>query len=880
MNDFLDKYQGITNKINIAYNELRNLSNDEFRVSLSEIEFQINSSENKTNVLDEYIVQVFAIVKETARRFSEGNIIVTANAKDRLLAKLYDFVEIKGHKAIYKNHWDVEGVPFVWNMVHYDEQLLGGVLLHHGYATEMATGEGKTLVATLPVFLNALTHDGVHLMTVNDYLSKRDYKITRPIYMFHGLSADCIEFYDRSDDRRHNAYKSDITFGTNSTFTFDYLYDHIAITPERCVQQSHNFAIIDELDSILIDDADNPHIVGGGVYYNEGNIYKENINIVKELIESENIQLYTIDKINKSANFTEKGKAWLSTKKEIPDLYAVERIYEVEDFDKLDSKAQNKIKENLNIQNVLIQLLLALTVYERDEDYIVEQGKVKIIDQHTGRVKESSRWEYGLHTAMEVKEGVEVQDDFDGMAVISLKNYFKLYNKIAGMSGTIMSVQDELKKIYNLRCASLPTHKPLVRKDYPLRIFKTTADKNKAILNAIVENYKNGCPTLVGSTSIKRSEEICGMLDDYGLKHNKLNAKTLKDEAAFIAKAGNGNTITVSTSVAGRGTDIKPSDDAIENGGLTIIGTDLFESIRVDQQLKGRSGRQGNPGSSVFFASLEDKILKNLTQKDFTALIEKSKEYNSSEISFDDIRYYFHKAQSNIENYHKNKREETARKDDIIAPQRRKFYHQRNSVLFNSEVAKEIIEDIIKSKNVSSEDIKNNLISLYIKTRELLIRSEKNNINRKNVWIPFSDNRETFAIHLDIQLAKKGYDYFCNEFKRQIILQIYDQEWKKFVLYMMSNLDKKEISMLDHKYNKMAHDIQSIILSRLQNATIPFEIRDNQVKEIATERIGKTPPKKNITINPNEACPCGSKKKFCECHGINIRRITRIKRRR
>lgn len=470
-----------------------------------------------------------------------------------------------------------------------------------------------------------------------------------------------------------NAYKMDISFGTNSTFTFDYLWDHIAITPEECVQQSHNFAIVDELDSILIDAADNPHIIGGGNLYNVGKIYKENYPIVKELIEQKEIALFCINKLNKSAYFTEKGKKWLSDKKEIPDLYAIERLYKLSDFNQLDIDKQNEFRNKIHLQNVLLQLLLALTVYERDEDYIVIDGEVKIIDQHTGRVRESSRWEHGLHTAMEVKENVRVQDDFEGMAVISLKNYFRLYHKIAGMSGTIMPVQEELQSIYNLRCASLPTHKPLIRKDLPLRIFKTAADKNKAIVDSIIDNHQKGRPILVGSISIKRSEEICRMLDECGIVYNKLDAKTIKDEANLIAKAGYGNTITVSTSVAGRGTDIKPSDDALANGGLMIIGTDLFESVRVDRQLKGRSGRQGNPGSSVFFSSLEDYILKNLKDEDMELLMKKSGSCSESEISYEDIRCYFEKAQANREDYFKNRRKKLHTRTTLLIRIERNF---------------------------------------------------------------------------------------------------------------------------------------------------------------------------------------------------------------
>lgn len=883
MNNTLEVFKELVETINLEYSSLNNLSNDELRKKLWSIEYSINTQCNNDKALDEYLVPVFAIVKETARRFSEGNIVVSANSNDVKLADMYDFVEIIGDKAIYKNHWDVMGVPNTWKMVHYDEQLLGGILLHYGYATEMATGEGKTLVATLPVFLNALSHDGVHLMTVNDYLSKRDFETTRPIYMFYGVTADCIEKYPRYDRRHKDAYKLDIVFGTNSSFTFDYLFDHIAITPQECVQTNHNYAIIDELDSILIDDADEPHIVGGGNYYNNGKIYKENYPLIKDLLEqSKTKELFKYNKLKKSAEFTKDGKEWLSIKKEMPDLYSIERTYELVDFDELAQEKQDEVREKLYLQNVFLQLLLALTVYERDVDYLVEGGKVKIIDPHTGRVKESNRWEYGLHTAMEVKEDVEVQNDFDGMAVISLKNYFLLYKKIAGMSGTIMPVKDELKEIYNLNCASLPTHKPLVRQDNPLRIFKNTNDKDNAIIKTIIENHNYGRPTLVGSITVKRSEEICNKLNEQNIEYNKLDAKTIKDEAFTISKAGVGSTITVSTSVAGRGTDIKPSEDAINAGGLFVVGTDLFESVRVDRQLKGRAGRQGDPGSSVFFASLEDQILKNLEQDDLQSLAEASSLLPDGEIFDEKIRYFFEKAQANREKYFETCRKETARKDDIIAPQRKKFYEQRNAVLFSANVADSIVNEIVAQSNTPLNSIDSHLSALYLKTKELIIRSTKNNPNRTSVFVPFSDKLHPFAILLEVELTIASFDYFCKEFKRQIILQIYDKEWKKFVLHMMGNLDRKEIEMLDGRYLKMMEEINAIILSRLLYSSIPFEVRNEFIKQ---EQILKDKPNRikrtsSSIVNANDSCPCGSGKKYCECHGSNIRSNIRLRIRR
>lgn len=877
-----DKYENLVDSINVEYKTLCRLSNDELRTRLSQIATEINDSENKSKELDKYLVPTFAIIKETARRFKEGNIIVTANDYDKFLSETYDFVAIDNGKAIYKNRWDAGGVPFEWNMVHYDEQLLGGILLHKGYAIEMLTGEGKTLVATLPVMLNALAHNGVHMMTVNSYLSKRDFELTRPIYMFYGLTADCIEYYSNSSVRRKKAYEADITFGTNSSFTFDYLYDHLAIDPSECVQQKHTFAIIDELDSILIDDAGTPHIVGGGNYYNHGKYYKENLPIVKELLTTKCDQpLYTSDASRKKAEFTNEGKSWLASKKQIPDLFSVVKTYEIDNYDGLNLSEKNELLEKLFIQNVLYQLLVAFTVYEKDIDYVVDNGKIKIIDQNTGRIKESNRWEHGLHTAIEVKEGVDVQNDFDAMAVISLKNYFKLYNKVAGMSGTIMSVNEELKTVYGLNCEALPTHKPLIRVDMPLRIFRTEEQKEKAIISLIKDNRQAGRPTLVGCVNMKRSDSIAKLLENDNIPFNRLDAKTIKQEAITIAKAGIGNAVTVATSVAGRGTDIKPSPDALEHGGLMVIGTDLFDSVRIDKQLKGRTGRQGNPGSSVFFASLEDSILKYLSKEEqtqFETLVNCKQDY---ELNDPEVLSLFAKAQSNRESLSYQSRENTARKDDVVAPRRLRFYNQRNDLLFNPESAVQLVEGIAKTNNVAIDSIDNHLDELYQKTIVLLRRSLKNNPFALYTLVPFSCNRHSFAIHLNIPSVIESRKNFYKEFKRQVLLQVSDKEWKAFVIYMMGDLDSHEIDLLDEKYDRMMNEINTIVLDRLSNSTIIFDVRS--LEEDPYEQHDK-PSSKPVThqsiIGSEDPCPCGSLKKYRECHGRGIHGYTIVRRRR
>lgn len=875
MNSILKKYYRTVEQINQKFLQLHNLSNDELRKEFKRIASYVGNHKSVNDALEKKLVDVFSIIKETARRFSIGNVIVTANENDISLAENFDFITINGEKAYYKNTWDIGGVPFEWNMVHYDEQLLGGILLHYGYAVEMATGEGKTLMATLPVALNALTYKGVHLMTVNKYLSQRDYKMTRPIYMFHGLKVDCIEEYSRSDKRRKSAYHADITFGTNSSFTFDYLFDHLSTNPEECVQDKHSYSIIDELDSILIDNAEIPHIISGGNYHMEEKAYKENLPIVKELIASDNkSKLYKFSIINKRAEFTKKGMIWLARKKEIPNLYSTNRIYQIENYDKMSKSEQEDISNRLYIQNVLYQLLLALTVYERDVDYIIEDQKIKIIDQNTGRVLQSNRWEHGLHTAIEVKEDVKVQPESDGMAVISLKNYFRLYDKIAGMSGTIMTVQKELNNIYGLKCAALPTHKPVIRKDLPLRIYHTTELKDKAIADQIQSNKEKGRPTLIGCLNLRRSDHIANILEERDLEFNRLDARNTADEAMLVSKAGIGSTITVSTSIAGRGTDIKPSDDALKNGGLMVIGTDLFNSVRIDNQLKGRSGRQGNPGSSVFFASLEDDILKYLSNKDRKEISIIGESVKDSKILRKMVLPFFIKAQNKRETISRRIRKQTTRKDDIISPHRRKYYEQRNTILFEPTRSDAIIREIIRSSHISMDDVNSHLMKLYEKAKKLIDKTLKNNPETTSILIPFSHVRQPFTIKLAIEKVKNDSNYFHNEFKRQSILQLHDKYWKDFVIYIMTNLDNHEIELLDDKYAKMKVEINRQIIDRLTKSTILFDEQSTQEGiNINTDGIeNENEKEKEKELDLNEPCPCGSGKKFCECHGKNKRR--------
>ena len=867
--------------INKKYTVYKNFSPDEIRRILRNIEKAISSSEDAESCLDNYLEDVFAIVKATAYLFSKGSIEVEANDNDFLLADTSDFVQIKEGKAIYLNKREAGGEKFTWKMVHYDEQLLGGIYLHHGYAVEMATGEGKTLVATLPVMLNALTHNGVHLMTVNDYLSKRDFEITRPLYMFHGLSVGCIELYETHSSRRKLAYKSDITFGTNSEFAFYYLYDHMSMSPDDIVQSGHNFAIVDELDSVMIDNADEPHIVSGGQTYNVGKTYKEYKPIFEELYTSEcNFEMFVVDKLNNTAYYTDKGKQWIADNIGISDLYSLTKKYQLADYKSLSIEKQQEINRKLHIQNVFCQLLSAYTLYEKDVHYIVEMGSVIIVDQHTGRTKESSRWNHGLHTAIEVKENVATKPDSDGMAVISLKNYFRLYNKCSGMSGTIMTVSDELEQVYGLHSVSIPTHAPQIRTDLSLKVYKTKVSKDKAIVKEIQSLKEKKRPILVGSISIMRSHELSTLLNNESISHIALDAKSEEKEASVISQAGIEGSITLSTSMAGRGTDIKLSTQSKELGGLAVIGTDLFESSRVDKQLKGRAGRQGDPGSSQFFCSLDDFIVGNLSEDDKKALLEESSRIENDDISTPKIISYMLKAQENREKYYYKQRQKTALKDDIIAPHRKKFYEERNSVLKNSQVANSLITSLVNN-HTSEADIIVSLRKLYNHAIALVSVSQSNNKVRTMISIPFSDRSDLYSVTFEISNLLKSFEYFCEEYKRQVILQAYDKYWKRFVVYMMADLDETEIASLEKEYSEMKHEIDCIIMSRMMNATIPV----GGVEEITTtqkENDNNTPrlANSNKSTMSNALCPSGSGKSFGERHGQNTHQTIFRKRRR
>ena len=674
--------------------------------------------------LNEVMPEVFAIVKETARRFAENEeTIVTANDFDRELAgdPKKDFITIDGDKAIYHNHWTAGGNDLKWEMVHYDVQLFGGVVLHQGKIAEMATGEGKTLVATLPVFLNALTGNGVHVVTVNDYLAKRDSEWMGPLYMFHGLSVDCIDKHQPNSEERRKAYQADITFGTNNEFGFDYLRDNMAISPSDLVQRAHNYAIVDEVDSVLIDDARTPLIISGPIPKGDDQMFEEYQPLVEKLVgvqrqlatqyladaktliaegnklveagnkkegqekldagflslyrshkampknkplikflseegikagmqNTENIYMennnrrmpecveplyFVVDEKMNSCDLTDKGTAWLAKQVNdnelfvLPDitteLSALEAETGLTDQERLDKK--DELMSHYAVQServhTLQQLLKAYCMFNKDDEYVVIDGEVKIVDEQTGRIMEGRRWSDGLHQAVEAKEHVKVEAATQTFATITLQNYFRMYHKLSGMTGTASTEAGEFWDIYKLDVVEIPTNRPVIRNDQDDRVYKTAREKYKAVIDEVVKMRNAGRPTLIGTTSVEISELLSRMLDMYvnpetgkreGIPHQVLNAKLHQKEADIVALAGqstNGKgAVTIATNMAGRGTDIKLSPEVKAAGGLAIIGTERHESRRVDRQLRGRAGRQGDPGSSVFYVSLEDKLMR------------------------------------------------------------------------------------------------------------------------------------------------------------------------------------------------------------------------------------------------------------------------------
>ncbi len=766
-------------------------------------------------VLDEIRPVAFAIVKSTAERFTNNeNIEVTATDFDRELAARHDFVDIEGDKAIYHNHWVAGGNETVWNMIHYDVQLFGGTVLHQGKIAEMATGEGKTLVATLPVFLNALTGNGVHVVTVNDYLAKRDSEWMGPLYMFHGLSVDCIDKHQPNSEARRKAYQADITFGTNNEFGFDYLRDNMAISPEDLVQRMHNYAIVDEVDSVLIDDARTPLIISGPVPKGEEQQFEEYQPLVEKLVavqrqlatqylaeakklitegtaendkakteagflslfrsykalpknkplikylsepgiksgmlateeiymENNNKRMpeaveplfFVIDEKLNSADLTDKGNDWLAKQVNDDDLFilpdiaaqlsALEGEAGLSDEERVQRKDQLYTDYAIKSERVhtIQQLLKAYAMFTLNDDYIIVDGEIKIVDEQTGRVMEGRRWSDGLHQAVEAKEHVKVQAATQTFATITLQNYFRMYHKLAGMTGTAVTEAGEFWDIYKLDVVEIPTNRPVIRQDMNDRVYKTQREKYNAVIAEVEKMRNSGRPTLVGTTSVEISELLSRMLSLRKIPHQVLNAKLHQKEADIVALAGqstNGlGAVTIATNMAGRGTDIKLSPEVKAAGGLAIIGTERHESRRVDRQLRGRSGRQGDPGSSVFFVSLEDKLMRLFASERIAKVMDRLGFEEGEMIEHPMINNSIERAQKKVEENHFGIRKRLLEYDDVMNKQRTVIYEKRRHALMGERLGMDIADMLydrvcsIIENCATHEQMKEEFISIF-----------------------------------------------------------------------------------------------------------------------------------------------------------------------
>ena len=991
--------------------------------------------------LNEVMPEVFAIVKETARRFAENEeTVVTATDFDRELAAdpRKDFITIDGDKAIYHNHWTAGGNDLKWEMVHYDVQLFGGTVLHQGKIAEMATGEGKTLVATLPVFLNALTGNGVHVVTVNDYLAKRDSEWMGPLYMFHGLSVDCIDKHQPNSPERRKAYQADITFGTNNEFGFDYLRDNMAISPSDLVQRAHNYAIVDEVDSVLIDDARTPLIISGPVPKGDDQMFEEYQPLVEKLVgvqkqlatqyladakqkiaegqekndkklldegflalyrshksmpknkplikflsedgiksgmlkteetymENNNRRMpevveplyFVVDEKLNSCDLTDKGTAWLAAQVNDKDLFVLPDITSMlsalegdttlsdeERINKKDEMLQHYAVQSERV-HTLQQLLKAYCMFNKDDEYVVIDGEVKIVDEQTGRIMEGRRWSDGLHQAVEAKEHVKVEAATQTFATITLQNYFRMYHKLAGMTGTASTEAGEFWDIYKLDVVEIPTNKPVIRDDMDDRIYKTAREKYRAVIEEVVRLRNLGRPTLIGTTSVEISELLSRMLDMY------VNPETGK-------RNGKG-AVTIATNMAGRGTDIKLSPEVKAAGGLAIIGTERHESRRVDRQLRGRAGRQGDPGSSLFFISLEDKLMRLFGSERIATVMDKLGFKEGEMLESPMISKQVERAQKKVEENNFGIRKRLLEYDDVMNKQRTVVYGKRRHALMGERIGMDIsntiwdrVVNIIETNDY--EGCKEQFIKIFamecpFTSEEFINKNHEElceevfqvamgNFKRKmehiqevampvikqvyenqgqlyeRIVVPLTDGRKMYNIACNL---KEAYDTECKsvvkEFQKQMLLHIIDEAWKE----NLRELDELKHSVQNASYEQkdplLIFKLESVklfdnMVNTMNNRSVSILMRAQipemqQVQEAApeqhTQRQQYTESKQNLSqeqmTDPNQAaaaaqdtraqqprtpvikdklpgrndpCPCGSGKKFKNCHGRGL----------
>ncbi|MCR5842182.1 MAG: preprotein translocase subunit SecA [Bacteroidales bacterium] len=987
--------------------------------------------------LDEILPEAFAIVKSTARRFKEHETItVTATQFDKDLAVNHDFVHIEDDKAVYQNHWVAGGNEITWDMVHYDVQLIGGIALHQGKIAEMATGEGKTLVATLPVFLNALAGKGVHMVTVNDYLSKRDSEWMGPLYMFHGLSVDCIDKHQPNSDPRRKAYECDITFGTNNEFGFDYLRDNMAISQEDLVQRKHHFAIVDEVDSVLIDDARTPLIISGPITRNEADeaqfmefrpfverLYQAQRALVNQVLneakkkiaegdeaeggklllrakkglpkyqplikflsepgmkvllqKAENYYMQDNEKempvvtdplyfvINEqlhSVDMTDKGHDVLAKAVGEEDFFVLpdvgSRIAEIEHTDLSLLEKQQK-KDELMAEfstkservHTVIQLLKAYTMFEKDVDYVIMDGKIKIVDESTGRIMEGRRWSDGLHQAVEAKENVKVEGATQTFATITLQNYFRMYHKLAGMTGTAETEAGEFWSIYKLDVMVIPTNRPVIRDDQNDLIYKTKKAKYAAVIDRIVELSKAGRPVLVGTTDVETSELLSRMLRMRGIRHNVLNAKEHAREAEIVAQAGQTSAVTIATNMAGRGTDIKLSDDVKKAGGLAIIGTERHDSRRVDRQLRGRAGRQGDPGSSTFYISLEDKLMRLFGSERIAGMVDKLGMEENESLESNMLSNAIENAQKKVEENNFGVRKRLLEYDDVMNYQREAIYSRRRNAISGEKVEIDLqnmmkdtasllvdrckgmpfeefevtlmaqlsidsgmdAETFERAKPAELEDrLVEHMQEVYRRRMDTLVERlypiikdvyEKQGTMYQNIAIPISDGRKqmTLSVNLERAYNSEGRE-IAKTLSKNIILYQIDEHWKEHLREMDDLKQSVQNASYEQKdpvvvyklesYNLFAEMLETLnkdVLSFLFKAFVPLQDRPQQPQravrpktdmsryqarhsDLTTngEQKANTPVKVDKQVGRNDPCPCGSGKKYKQCHGKGL----------
>ncbi|MGM9477691.1 preprotein translocase subunit SecA [Pedobacter sp. GSP4] len=1080
--------QPLVVKINEHYSKLSALSNDELRgktiefkerisTFLTEIDGKISAlkadaeSEDldlhqKTAIYDqvdalgkerdaelekvllEILPEAFAVVKETSRRLSENDYLeVTATQFDRDYAAKKNNVKIVGDKAQWANKWDAAGTEVAWNMVHYDVQLIGGIVLHSGKIAEMATGEGKTLVSTLPAYLNALAGQGVHIVTVNDYLARRDSEWNGPLFEFHGLTVDCIDKHEPNSEERRRAYAADITYGTNNEFGFDYLRDNMSQTPDQLVQRKLHFAMVDEVDSVLIDDARTPLIISGPIPHGDQHEFYElkprierlvnaqkayvtqALNEAKKLINAGNTgteegegglallrayrglpknkalikflsesgvrglllktenhymadqsknmpkvdsELYFyIDEKNNQVELTEKGIELITQSGEDPHFFVLPDVgTEVAELEKSDLPLEEKVvnkdalmrdysvkAERIHSVN---QLLKAYTLFEIDVEYIIDEGKIKIVDEQTGRIMDGRRYSDGLHQAIEAKENVKVEDATQTYATVTLQNYFRMYHKLCGMTGTATTEAGEFWSIYKLDVVEIPTNRNISRKDEQDYVYRTVREKYNAVADEIVKLTEAGRPVLVGTTSVEISELLSRMLKLRGIKHNVLNAKMHQKEADIVAEAGQAGTVTIATNMAGRGTDIKLGPGVKDAGGLAIVGTERHESRRVDRQLRGRAGRQGDPGSSQFFVSLEDNLMRLFGSERISSIMVRMGIEDGEVIQHSMITKSIERAQKKVEENNFGIRKRLLEYDDVMNSQRTVIYAKRKNALFGErldvdmnnmvfDVAEDIVTEYKEESNYDGfklEVIKNfsldtaitekefastNIPQLterlfdeaeafYARKSEAIIQQslpvltqvyEERGQHIEQIIVPFTDGIRGIQVAVDLKKAidNKGKEV-VRSFEKTIVLALIDDSWKEHLREMDDLKQSVQNAVYEQKdplviykmeafnlFKSMLNAVNKEVVSFLYKGGIPVQQEPDQVREAPApvkqpklqttkqefgreepgiefgdtrEAVPQQPIRKEATIGRNEPCPCGSGKKYKNCHGANL----------